>query len=85
MSLAEDHNAVTTGKIVLADALKAVADIDTLLHKAKQVVRAKVVQDGRISSRLIEAEQRATHGLAWFATYAESLREMTSLHKQAVG
>lgn len=78
MSLAEDHSTAKSSDYHLADAQKAVADIDTLLHKAKQAVRAKVVQDGRISSRLVEVEQRATHGLAWVATYAESLREMTS-------
>jgi len=78
MSLAEDHSTAKSGDIHFADAQKAVADIDRLLHKAKQAVRARVVQDGRISSRLVEAEQRATHGLAWFATYAEALREMTA-------
>lgn len=78
MSLAEDQSTANTSDTHFADAQKAVADIDTLLSKAKQAVRARVVRDGRVSSRLVEAEQRATHGLAWFATYAESLREMTS-------
>jgi len=78
MSLAEDHSTAKSSDIHFADAQKAVGDIDRLLHKAKRAVRARVVQDGRISSRLVEAEQRATHGLAWFATYAEALREMTA-------
>jgi (2S)-methylsuccinyl-CoA dehydrogenase len=38
-------------------------------------VRALVTEDGRISSgRAIEREQRAAHGLAWLATYVESVR-----------
>lgn len=82
MSLAEDNSAMNaatnSSEFFLADAQKAVADIDTLLHKAKLSVRAKVVDDGRISSRLVEVEQRATHGFAWLATYAESLREMAA-------
>lgn len=53
-----------------------VADLDRLLDLAAQRVRARVIQDGRISSALMEEEQRATHGLAWFATYVEALRQM---------
>lgn len=53
-----------------------VADLDRLLDLAAQRVRARVIQDGRISSALMEKEQRATHGLAWFATYVEALRQM---------
>ena len=36
----------------------------------------KVLDDGRISSSAMEREQRATHGLAWLATYVESLRQL---------
>jgi (2S)-methylsuccinyl-CoA dehydrogenase len=32
--------------------------------------------DGRISGALLEANQTAAHGLAWLATYVESLRQM---------
>ena len=78
MSLAEDQSAAHSNGSFLADARDAVADIDQLLQKAKQSVRARVIQDGRISSKRVEAEQRATHGLAWLATYAESIREMTA-------
>ncbi|WP_339715454.1 acyl-CoA dehydrogenase family protein, partial [uncultured Sneathiella sp.] len=31
--------------------------------------------NGRISAELVEANQYATHGLAWLATYVEALRE----------
>ncbi|MGH2341163.1 acyl-CoA dehydrogenase family protein [Segnochrobactraceae bacterium EtOH-i3] len=56
-----------------ADAVKA---LDGLLDRAKVAVRARVTVDGRINSARLELEQRATHGLAWFATYVESLREL---------
>ncbi len=53
----------------------AVAAADTLVEAAKQSVRARVVQDGRVDGGLLEANQYAVHGLAWLATYAECLRE----------
>jgi (2S)-methylsuccinyl-CoA dehydrogenase len=54
----------------------AVLTLDRLLDLAAQRVRALVSVDGRISSARMDAEQRATHGLAWFATYVESLRQL---------
>ena len=37
---------------------------------------ARVTHVGRISNAALEADQFAAHGLAWMATYAESLREL---------
>nr|WP_244574616.1 acyl-CoA dehydrogenase family protein [Cohaesibacter sp. ES.047] len=54
----------------------AVESIETLLNTIIAAVREKVVVEGKVSSKLVEAEQRATHGLAWFATYVEALKEM---------
>ena len=50
--------------------------VDTVLAIARDRVRAMVTVDGRVSSTLIEAHQTAAHGLAWLATYAESLHQM---------
>jgi len=50
--------------------------LDRLLDLAAQRVRARVTEDGRVSARLMEQEQRAAHGLAWLATYVESLRQL---------
>ncbi|MGR3491735.1 MAG: acyl-CoA dehydrogenase family protein, partial [Shimia sp.] len=55
------------------DALSPVAEIEA---KAKATVRAMVVEGERISAKLVDAHQTAAHGLAWLATYAESLRQM---------
>ena len=73
MSLAEvnaaDHD--------LDAALLRVADAaEHVLAQAKASVRDMVMRDGRIDSALLEANQRAAHGLAWLATYVLALREM---------
>ena len=65
---------------VLADLLSltsaAIAPVEDVLARAKTAVRA-VVEDGdRVSGKLIEEHQTAAHGLAWLATYAQSLQQM---------
>ena len=60
----------------LADAETAVADIEALHLDAVAAVRAHVSDKGALSAALLEKEQRATHGLAWLATYIQALREM---------
>ncbi len=54
----------------------AVTSLKHLLLEATKAVRAKVSEDGKVSSEKLEQEQRATHGLAWLATYVEALQEM---------
>ena len=61
---------------LIAHGREAVAALDGLFAVAKAAVRAKVEKDGKISAALVDQEQRAAHGLAWLATYVESLREM---------
>ncbi len=78
MSLAEDHSTPVSGDTFLADMDSAVSALDTLLAKAKRTLRVRVIENGRISGRLLEVEQRAAHGLAWLATYVESLRELSA-------
>ncbi len=34
--------------------------------------------EGRPAARLLDREQRATHGLAWLATYVEAVRQLTA-------
>ena len=55
---------------------QAVPAAEALLATATDRLRETVHQDGRASAALIEANQTATHGLAWLATYVESLRQM---------
>ncbi|MDX5401285.1 MAG: acyl-CoA/acyl-ACP dehydrogenase [Rhodobacterales bacterium] len=66
--------------VILPDLLQvtgaALAPVEKLFDTAKARVRARVSEGGRVSGALIEAEQTAAHGLAWLATYVESLRQM---------
>ena len=66
--------------IVLPDlfgkAAQAVEAADTLLGQAKAAVFVKVAVNGKVSGARLEAEQFAAHGLAWLATYVESLRQL---------
>ncbi len=54
----------------------ALAPVETLFDAAREALRTRVSENGKLSVALIESEQTATHGLAWLATYAESLRPM---------
>ena len=54
----------------------ALGPVEELFDQAKDSVRAMVTLDGRVSGTRIDLHQSAVHGLAWLATYAESLRQM---------
>ncbi|MEL6643114.1 MAG: acyl-CoA dehydrogenase family protein [Pseudomonadota bacterium] len=55
---------------------EAVPAVEALYDRAKAVVGAMLTEDGKVSPALLEANQTAAHGLAWLATYVESLRQM---------
>ncbi len=71
----------TDSRALLAEVLPT---IDALLREATESVRAKVSENGKISAAKLEAEQRAAHGLAWVATYVESIRQLASYVDQMV-
>jgi (2S)-methylsuccinyl-CoA dehydrogenase len=50
--------------------------IEALYAEAVASVRAKVTENGKLSNTAIEREQHAAHGIAWLATYVESVREL---------
>jgi (2S)-methylsuccinyl-CoA dehydrogenase len=54
----------------------AVLAAEGLFANAKATLRDNLGQDGRIDGATLDREQRAVHGLAWFATYVEALRQM---------
>ena len=66
--------------LILSDLLglsaTALEKLEGLFETATQTLRAKVEVEGRVSGAKIEQEQTAAHGLAWLATYVESLRQM---------
>jgi (2S)-methylsuccinyl-CoA dehydrogenase len=76
MSLAEQRTDPGTDLMTLMEAARAAAD--ALLNDAVIRVRERVSVNGRSDAGLIDREQRATHGLAWFATYAEAIRQLAS-------
>ena len=77
--------------VILPDLLTltaaSIAPVEDVFTRAKECLRAAVSVDGRVSARLIEENQTAAHGLAWLATYVESLRQMqnwaTKLQEEA--
>src|ERR1043165_9019390 len=67
-----------TGSDLIASARDAVAAVEALLADATRAVAARVTKDGRISGDLLDREQRAAHGLSWFATYVEAIRQLAA-------
>lgn len=61
---------------LLATTKDALAPVQKITEIAKDRVRDLVTKDGRVSATLIEMHQTAAHGLAWLATYTESLIQM---------
>ena len=69
-----------TGDVSIADPLAACAAAlraaEGLLGAARAAVRGLVVAEGRIDGGRLDEHQFAAHGLAWYATYVEALRQM---------
>ena len=63
---------------------EATAALDSLLADAVGKVRERVVVEGHTVSRLLDREQRATHGLAWLATYVEAVRQLAAYAQRMV-
>ena len=56
----------------------AAAALDALLADAVAKVRERVTAKGQVAVRLLDREQRATHGLAWLATYVVAVRQLAA-------
>ncbi|PIE14278.1 MAG: acyl-CoA dehydrogenase [Rhodobacterales bacterium] len=56
----------------------ALPPVQELLTQATQVLRADVVENGRISAPRLEAHQDRAHALSWLATYVQALTQMHS-------
>jgi len=76
MSLAASRTDTATDLMALVDAARGAAD--ALLNDAVIKVRARLSANGRTDASPVDREQRATHGLAWFATYAQAIRQLAS-------
>jgi (2S)-methylsuccinyl-CoA dehydrogenase len=56
----------------------AVAAAEALFADARRTIAARVTVEGRPMARVFDREQRATHGLAWLATYVEAIRQLAA-------
>ena len=61
---------------VLGLVKETIKPLETLNQKAIDRLRDLVTIDGKISSSMIETHQSAAHGVAWLATYKESISQM---------
>jgi (2S)-methylsuccinyl-CoA dehydrogenase len=66
------------GAKLVASAREASGAAEALLAEATLAVRRRVTVDDGLVDRLLDREQRATHGLAWLATYVESVRQLAA-------
>ena len=64
---------------------EATSALDALLADAVAKVRERVVVEGHPVGRLFDREQRATHGLAWLATYVEAVRQLAAYTQRMAG
>src|SRR5207237_2875497 len=76
MSLTHARSATAADPVEMAR--DATATLEALLADATLAVRALVSPAGHVSSRIMDREQRATHGLAWLATYVEAVRQLAT-------
>ena len=63
----------------LPELARAAADgLDALLADAVAKVRERISAKGKPAGQGADRDQRATHGLAWLATYVEAVRQLAS-------
>jgi (2S)-methylsuccinyl-CoA dehydrogenase len=67
-----------SGAKLIALAREATAAVEALLAEATAAVRQRVMVGNSMDDGLLDREQRATHGLAWLATYVESIRQLAA-------
>ncbi|WP_424972043.1 acyl-CoA dehydrogenase family protein [Dinoroseobacter sp. S76] len=74
LALSEAQQVILPDLLTLTAA--AVPPVEALVEKAVATLKDALSVEGRISGALVEENQTASHGLAWLATYAQSLRQM---------
>ena len=61
---------------ILGLARETIKPLEILNDKAVNKLRELVTMEGKVSPSLIETHQSVAHGVAWLATYAESVSQM---------
>ena len=57
---------------------EAVNAAEQVLEKARQAVGVLLLPDGRISTSALDQYQHEAHGLAWLATYVDTLKALAA-------
>jgi (2S)-methylsuccinyl-CoA dehydrogenase len=78
MSLATASSPMPAGSELNTALREAVTAVDALFADARRSVAARVTVQGRPMAGAFDREQRATHGLAWLATYVEAIRQLAA-------
>src|SRR6202166_4942843 len=65
-----------TGPALASLTREAVRAAEGVLQDATGAVRSRVAKDNQTVDRLLDREQRATHALAWLATYVEAVLQL---------
>src|SRR6185437_14256470 len=68
----------TSAGLLAKLAQSAIGAAEALLADATTKVRQRVAPEGRLAGDRLDREQRATHGLAWLATYVEAVRQLAA-------
>ena len=81
---AATHGDALVGSIsdLAADAAGAA---EHLLEKATAATRGVIAPDGQVDAALLDLEQHRAHGLAWLATYVQSLKQLAAYASRLEG
>jgi (2S)-methylsuccinyl-CoA dehydrogenase len=66
------------GDLLLGELRAAADEAGRYASAVRAVVAARVAPGGKVDRKAIDAEQHLVHGLAWIATYAETLAQMAA-------
>ena len=73
---------MTSPQILLPNLVDLLAEAtpaaERVFAAARVSIADTVIEEGRVSSAIMEREQHAAHGLSWLATYVEALRQIAS-------
>src|ERR1700728_3347980 len=78
-------SATPAGQNLISALDEAVAAAEALFTDARRTVAARGTVEGRPMARAFDREQRATHGLAWLATYVEAIRQLAAYTERLQG
>ncbi len=76
MSDAAIAEAAGDAQTLLARTAAAADAAEALQQQARETLRERLVEGGRVSGARLDQHQHAAHAFAWLATYAQALRQL---------